>query len=356
VISRPVSRGLRLLALALPLAAALVPSAGTAAGSTSTSSNVVPHVMSSLSAVRHARSAPAAPAAGVSQLQYQTSGAPIESGATVYLIFWGEQWAVGWNDVSTSGNVYTSGQGQTYITDYFKYVGANATAWNGTTTQYCSGVAVNATSCPSGNPHPTNPPAYGGSWVDTTSPPPPPAIPDNCVTYVCLVPGQSADAANLLAAEALRAEQHFGYNANADYMIMLPEGALTLGADSLYCAYHSQAKDSSGRWIAYSNMPWVMTATSLCGENFVNSDSAYGNGFFDGYSIVAGHEFGEAETDPLPFTASAWRDSSGAENGDKCAWITPGTAGGAHNIGPDANGHSFAVQTLWSNSASGCAG
>jgi hypothetical protein len=258
--------------------------------------------------------------------------------------------------VSNSGDVYSSGQAQQYIGDFFRYVGGNATAWNATTTQYCSGVAVGSTSCPSGHPQPTNPPAFGGSWVDTTSTPPPPVLPDNCAALVCLVPGSAADAANLLAQESLRAEAHFGYDANADYMIMLPEATTTVGADTLYCAYHSQAKDSSGRWISYTNMPYVMNGNVDCGENFVNNDSSYGNGFFDGYSIVAGHEFAEAETDPLPFTNTAWQDSSGAENGDKCAWITPGTAGGAHNIGPDANGHSFAVQTLWSNSASGCAG
>jgi serine protease len=103
-------------------------------------------------------------------------------------------------------------------------------------------------------------------------------------------------------------------------------------------------------------MPYVMNGNVGCGENFVNADNSYGNGFFDGYSIVAGHEFAEAETDPLPFTNTAWQDSSGAENGDKCAWLSPGTPGGAHNIGPDAHGHRFAVQTLYSNSAGGCAG
>ena len=342
---------LRLLALALPLAAAMVPALGTSAASTG--DFVGAHMMASLNSVQSSGSVQ--PSA-VDQLKYQASGAPIESGATVYLIFWGEQWAVGWDDVSNSGNVYSSGQAQTYITDFFKYVGSTATAWNATTVQYCSGVSVGATSCPTGNPHPTNPPVYGGSWVDTTSPPPPTVLNDNCVVLVCLVPGSSLDAANLLAAEALRAEAHFGYNANADYMVMLPKATITLGADAVYCAYHSQAKDSSGRWISYTNMPYVMDGNVGCGENFVNNDSAYGNGFFDGYSIVGGHEFAEAETDPLPFTKQAWADSSGAENGDKCAWGTPGTAGGAHNIGPDANGHVFAVQTLWSNSASGCAG
>ena len=42
------------------------------------------------------------------------------------------------------------------------------------------------------------------------------------------------DFANLLAAEAIRAQQHFlgsAYNANADYMIMLSEATVTAGAD-----------------------------------------------------------------------------------------------------------------------------
>jgi len=343
---------LRILGVALPVAAAMA--------STAVASAPVAAAHSGVGASQHKHQKPqaAAPAASQPLLQYQTSGAPVETAPTVYLIFWGPQWGVGWDDVSNSGNVYSSGQAQTYVTDYFKYVSSTATAWNATTTQYCSGVSVGATSCPSGNPHVGNPPVFGGTWVDTTSPPPPPVVPDNCATLVCLVPGSSADAANLLAAEAVRAEQHFlgtGYNANADFMLFLPEATTTVGVAGA-CAYHSQAKDASGRWITYSNMPYVMNMNTLCGENFVNSDDAYGNGFFDGYSIVGGHEFAEAETDPLPFTASAWRDSSGNENGDKCAWITPGTPGGSHNIGPDASGHVFAVQTLWSNSAGGCAG
>jgi serine protease len=353
--ARSISRRLRYCALALPLAAALAPSGGTAANASATAKVPVPHVMGSVGKVQQGRSSGAAAPAAASLLQYQTSGGTVETGATVYLIFWGAQWQVGWSDVSNSGNVYPSSKAQTYITDFFKYVGGNATAWNATTTQYCTGVAVGATSCPSGNPHPTNPPTFGGTWVDTTSTPPPPVVNDNCVAIVCFT-GGSAQTANLLAAEALRAEQHFGYNANADYMILLPKATETVGSNSVYCAYHSEATDSSGRSISFTNMPYVIDGNVGCGENFVNSDSAYGNGIYDGYSIVAGHEFAEAETDSLPNSKAAWRDSSGQENGDKCAWITPGTTGGSHNIGPDANGHSFAVQTLWSNSAGGCAG
>lgn len=343
-----IGRRLRLLGVALPVAASLIPAITAAAPQGHGNGH-------GSGAPQHNKSGSGPAAASGPLLTYQSANAPVETAPVVYLIFWGVQWQVGWTDVSNSGNTYTSAQAQSYITDFFKYVSSTATAWNGTTTQYCQGVAVGASSCPTGNPHVGNPPTFGGTWVDTTSPPPPPVVPDNCTTLACVVPGSSADAANLLAAEAVRAEQHFGYNANANYMLLLPKATTTVGVLGA-CAYHSQAKDDQGRWISYTNMPYVMDSNILCGENFVNSDNSFGNGFFDGYSIVAGHEFAEAETDALPFTNSAWRDSSGEENGDKCAWIAPGTPGGAHNIGPDSAGHSYAVQTLWSNSAGGCAG
>ena len=41
------------------------------------------------------------------------------------------------------------------------------------------------------------------------------------------------------------------------------------------------------------------------------SSDAYGHGYFDGFSIVGGHEFAEAETDPYP--SSGWADAGGAD-------------------------------------------
>jgi serine protease len=76
-------------------------------------------------------------------------------------------------------------------------------------------------------------------------------------------------------------------------------------------------------------------------------------GRLDGVTMVAGHEYAESVTDPVPPTG--WVDSSGAENADKCAWIIPGKPGGARNA--TLGGRKFAVQGLWSNnfsSAGGC--
>jgi serine protease len=347
-----IPRALRLLAIGTTLAAtAALPLTQTGAAAPPIGDTSITQYMSI--ATHGATSGPAAPASVV-QLQYQAAGAPIEAKPVAYLIFWGVQWQVGWSDVSLSGNTYTSTQSMNYITDFFKF--APGSSWNSSTGQYCSGVSAGSTSCGSSGTHVNNAAAsLGGTWVDTTSPPPPTVLPDNCVVIPCVSGnGSAVDQGNVLGQEALRAAAHFGYNPDANYMIMLPKATATLGF-GYYCAYHSAIKDSSGRNVAFTNMPYVMDAPLNCGANWVNQDNAYGNGWMDGYSIVAGHEFAEAETDPLPGGPTAWRDANGQENGDKCAWGTAGAPGGTYNVGPDSHGHVFAVQSLWSNSAGGCA-
>jgi hypothetical protein len=48
----------------------------------------------------------------------------------------------------------------------------------------------------------------------------------------------------------------------------------------------------------------------------------FGHGVFDGYSIVVGHEYAEAVTNPDNFAAvqDGWNDAQTSETGDKCAW------------------------------------
>ena len=71
-----------------------------------------------------------------------------------------------------------------------------------------------------------------------------------------------------------------------------------------------------------------------------------------GVSIVAGHEYAETITDQNP--AGGWTDSTGAEDADKCAWITPGTSGGSFGL-TLATG-TFAMQTTWANDGAAGAG
>jgi len=255
------------------------------------------------------------------QKPHQTSllfshGGVIEQASKVYVVYWGSQWAAGF---STGG--YTSAQAQTYVQDFFGSVGGSG--WANSMTQYCQGVASGTTTCGAGSAHPLNGAnQLAGAWTDNVA-----------------LPASITQGA--IANEASRLAQHFGgVDSSADYMVFTPSGHSQSGFGTSWCAYHS----SSGT-LSYSYVPYQPDAGASCGQNFVNGiDNGFGNGYFDGFSIVAGHEYAETITDPYP--SSGWLDSRGAENADKCAWISFGQ-GAASNIG--LGGHTFAVQSLWSN-------
>ena len=67
--------------------------------------------------------------------------------------------------------------------------------------------------------------------------------------------------------------------------------------------------------------------------------------------MVGGHELTETMTDQFPSTG--WIDASGAENADKCAWISSGQ-GASANITLSTG--TFPAQSLWSNAFNGGAG
>jgi serine protease len=92
-------------------------------------------------------------------------------------------------------------------------------------------------------------------------------------------------------------------------------------------------------------MPYITDAGAACGANF------NGLGTDAGITIVAGHEFAESETDPFPNTG--WVDGSGAEIGDKCAWISSGQGASADTT---LSTGTFPVQSLWSNAFNNGAG
>jgi len=250
-------------------------------------------------------------------------GGAIEQSAKIYIVYWGPQWASGF---STGG--YSSAQAQSYVGAYFGGVGGSS--WANSTTQYCQGVPSGTIQCGSAGVHPTNPAGeLLGTWNDTSAVPTSPTQ------------GQISAEASALAA-------HFGgVNPQADYMVFTPTGHSMNGFTTTWCAWHS----SSGG-MSYSYMPYQPDAGASCGQNFVNpGNNGFGNGYFDGFSIVGGHEYAETVTDPFP--NSGWLDSRGAENGDKCAWIASGQ-GAATNI--TLGGNHFAVQSLWSNAFNSGAG
>ena len=264
----------------------------------------------------------AAAASSTAPLTYQ--GGAVEVTPVVYIDFWGSQWASGF---STGG--YTSAQAQTYVQDFFGNVGGSS--WDAIDTQYCQGVAVGTVNCGSAGTHITNP---AGQLKGV-------------VTHSVSLPRRISQSA--IANEAVwLMGQTGGYTANATYMVFTPSGHSMNGFGTQWCAWHS-VTSSGGNQVAYAYMPYQPDAGTSCGEHFVNaSNSSYGNGYFDGFSIVGGHEYAEAMTDPHPSSGSyGWEDSSGNENGDKCAWASNST-----NI--TLGSHFYAVQPIWSNASLSC--
>jgi hypothetical protein len=119
-------------------------------------------------------------------------------------------------------------------------------------------------------------------------------------------------------------------------------------AYSYYCAYHSNFTASNGNQILYANMPYAAWVSSACGSG----ESPNGNDA-DSTINVTSHEHNESITDPL---GSAWYDSSGNEDGDKCAWNfgSPLGGGAGAEYNQVINGGHYYLQQEWSNHSSGC--
>ena len=261
---------------------------------------------------------------------------------SIYLVYWGAEWAQGFQTSDTDGTLYSSKTLQNYVNAFAASVGGSP--WAQTQTQYCSGALAGSTSCLGGSGFVTNPKhQLKGVWTDPTP------VPDDIVT--------TGLAENLiddpLAQEAVKAVGHFGYDPNGVYLILTPPRPIGTG-QPVYCGYHSQTTSIDGlgnqERIQYSFIPWQNTNWPVigegCGLHSVNAASnAFGNGVFDSWSVVIGHEYEEAITDPDNFfgVQDGWNDAQTSENGDKCAWID------MQNVA--LGGHQFAVQPLWSNSA-----
>jgi serine protease len=255
----------------------------------------------------------------------------------VYLVFWGTQW--GTQSTDSSGNLTFSNDtagAAPRLQNLFKGIGTNGELWSGVMTQYCEGVATGTQNCGSSGTHVAYPTggAYAGVWYDNSAAEP------------------SAATGLQIGNEAVKAASHFGntsasLNRNAQYDIISAKGT---NPDNYktggFCAWHDWNGDvgasSSVGDVAFTNMPYLLDVGTSCGQNFVNSGTA---GNLDGFTIVNGHEYSETITDQNP--AGGYTDSSGEENADKCAWVSPGTHGGAGNVA-FADG-SYAMQGTWSN-------
>jgi serine protease len=248
--------------------------------------------------------------------QMTYNGGPVEQHPVVYLVFWGSWWY-------SSGNPSGGGAAlETSLYQLFHGIGQPGDAWSMTLSQYKDSSGTG--------------PQFGtgvwGDWaVDTASTP----------------PATATDAQ--IAAEAVSWADHWNVagDANAQIVVVSPQGDDPGGGfPANYCAWHDQSADPLGKFVAYTNLPYLPDAGASCGA----ATPA-------GVSIVAGHEFAETVTDPGAEATSgpvhgAWYDGpssanpDGQEIADKCSWFELGTV--TLPNGP------YAMQRLWSNASSTC--
>jgi len=105
-----------------------------------------------------------------------------------------------------------------------------------------------------------------------------------------------------------------------------------------YCAWHSYGT-CNGTPVQFAFF-WKLDGDAGCDPQSTVSTESQG---LAALANVSGHELSEARTDPA--SPGAWYDSSGQENGDKCAWT--------FNV-PSvtfSNGSQWKIQGEWSNAA-----
>src|SRR6185437_14924964 len=230
----------------------------------------------------------------------------------------------------------------------FKGIGTNSELWSADLTQWCDGpnVSAGATSCPSNAnfiPYQSGG-VLAGVWYDNSA----------------ASPGTASG--HQLGQEAVNAAAHFGNttaasNRYAYYVIMSPHGTNPDSYQGQYCAWHDYNGDTTLTGgavsspygdIAFSNQPYNIDSGAGCGVGFVNSP-----GTTDGFTMTLGHEWHEMMSDQNP--AGGWTNhTSGEENSDECAWISPDQSGGAANISFGSFG-TYAEQASWSNDTNNCA-
>ena len=169
-----------------------------------------------------------------------------------------------------------------------------------------------------------------GSWVDTSAYPETPLLDSDIQNEVSNAQSANGWSSSIDNIFFVFTEQ------NTDLCF---DSSQTQCASNTFCAYHNYFGSNT----IYAAMPYA-ASFSCQTPGSPNNDDA------DLTINVTSHEQMEAATDPL---LNAWSDSSGQENGDKCAW-------NFGNVNPDGsnvnwNGDPYIVQQEWDNVISGCA-
>ncbi len=260
-----------------------------------------PHYMATRAMATATRTASPASVSGV---LFEYSGGPVLTTPKMYIILWGYRKYGDPDKVERllklfAENLGGSGHNNIY-TQYYEEI-------SGSTPTYIT--------------NPTE--QFGGIWKDHVA-----------------IPSSPSDAQ--VAAEALRGVKHFGYDANASYVVATATGHSSPGFGTEWCAYHS-AELSNNELVSYTNLPYQPDAGASCGANFISPPSDE-KGVDEGVTIVEGHEYGESITDANPPTG--WYNDNYGEIGDICAW---------DGIENDPFGtKSYTSQPMYSNASESC--
>jgi hypothetical protein len=255
------------------------------------------------------------------------NGGPVQLTPQIYLLLWGPNWSL-----DSSQEAVAS-----YLESFYKGLGARQSAprddWSTILSQYGDS---------SGNPI-FSQSVYGSVIQDPSTPP-------------------SETTQAQIAAEADTYAPQFGITDTNDAQIVVAtqSGTCPAGFDApnvcaasgTNCGWHSSSNEP------YINLPYLLDAGSLCGQDMVNRTT----GTYDGLTLVGGADYANTITDPFPSTGvvgttpdPAWVDTgdtvSAGEVASKCQWGTS-YAGPTGDVTLSTG--TFAMQSLWSNDADAC--
>jgi hypothetical protein len=217
-------------------------------------------------------------------------GGVIMPTANVTAIYWGTSWANYTGDkISGLASWYAGFSGSNYAKTSDEYTGSNG--------------QVGATT------------SYAGNYVDTSA-------------------AGNGNNTSAILAEVCKMIKNPDPSGNGYYPVYVDLGRGSNG----YCAYHSVGTCSGIR--VQFGFFFKLDGDAGCDPGDTSGLHSQG---LAALSNVSGHELSEARTDPS--NPGAWYDSSGQENGDKCAWT--------FNVPlvTFSNGTQWKIQGEWSNAA-----
>ncbi len=221
-------------------------------------------------------------------------GGVIMPTANVHPIFWGTSWPTYTGDkISGMNSFYAGWSGSNYAKTNTEYTGSNGQVGSGAT---AAAAVIDGTTATGGN---------------NTGP---------ILSEVCK--------------EISAGKVPLDTSGNGYYPVYTDVARGSAG----FCAWHSSGS-CNGQRVQFAFF-FKLDGDAGCDPQDTTTGHSQG---LAALGNVSGHELSEAVTDPA--SPGAWYDSSGAENGDKCAWT--------FNVASVtfSNGTKWKVQGEWSNAA-----